>query len=183
MAPWALTAPALAFVIGPALVPDQVAGFRVAFAAMAAVVTLAVGAAVQPFVPAITRASRGRPGTVGLLLAVAGTGALAVDARLHSPTLAIAAAAVLGAAYGICLVAGLIEVQAMADPHSLAGLTGIFYSLTYLGFTLPVILAELASDATYGQLLVGVGAIGLAGAALTGWSGPRRHPDSDRPRS
>jgi hypothetical protein len=183
LAPWVFTAPALAFVVGPALVADQLGGYRVAFAALAAVVTLAVGAAVQPFVPAITRASGGRPGSVGLLLAVVGTGALAVDTHLHSPALAIAAAAVLGAAYGICLVAGLVEVQAMADPHSLAGLTGIFYSLTYLGFTLPVILAELTRDATYGQLLVGVAAIGLAGAALTGWSGPRGHPDSDRPRS
>jgi MFS family permease len=172
MAPWVFTAPALAFVVGPALVADEVGSYRVGFAALAAVVTLAFGAAVQPLVPALTRRSGGRPGTVGLLLAVVGTAALAFDARLHAPALALAAAAVLGAAYGICLVAGLVEVQAMADPHSLAGLTGIYYSLTYLGFTLPVILAELASQATYAQLLVGVALTGLAGAALTGWSGP-----------
>jgi hypothetical protein len=173
LAPWVFTAPALAFVIGPALVAGQVGSYRVGFAALAAVLTLAFGAAVQPLVPALTRRSGGRPGTVGMLLAVVGTVVLAVDARLQSPALALVAAAVLGAAYGICLVAGLVEVQAMADPHSLAGLTGIFYSLTYLGFTLPVILSALAQHATYGQLLVGVAIIGLAGAALTSWSGPR----------
>ena len=63
------------------------------------------------------------------------------------------AAALLGLGYGICIVAGLVEVQAMADPHSLAGLTGIYYSLTYLGFALPVILAELAHLASYQYLL------------------------------
>jgi hypothetical protein len=179
MAAWVFTAPALAFVVGPALVTERVGAYQVAFAALAAVVALSFGAAVQPLVPALSRRTGGRPGTVGLLLAVVGTGALAVDGRLHSPALALCAAGVLGIAYGICLVAGLVEVQAMADPHSLAGLTGIYYSLTYLGFTLPVILAELARHATYPQLLIGVAALGLAGAGLVSWSAASAPVDED----
>ena len=80
----------------------------------------------------------------------------------------MAAAVLLGIAYGICIVAGLVEVQAMADPHSLAGLTGIYYSLTYLGFTLPVILAELAHVAPYGYLLAVLAAICLGCAVIVG---------------
>lgn len=164
MAPWVFSAAALAFVVGPALVAGQVGNYRIAFAALAAVVTLACGAAVQPLVPAISRRTGGRQAVVGLLLAVTATAALAVVARVQSPGLALVAAAIFGLAYGVCIVAGLVEVQAMADPHSLAGLTGIYYSLTYLGFALPVVLAELAHRLPYPGLLVGV--TGIAAVCL-----------------
>ena len=168
MAPWVFAAPALAFVVGPALVARQVGPYVVGFATLAAVVALTFGAAVQPLVPRIARCTGGRQAVVGLGLAAAGTAILAVDARLTSPALAVLAAALLGIAYGICIVAGLVEVQAMADPHSLAGLTGIYYSLTYLGFALPVILAELAHLASYQYLLAALTAICLACAAIVG---------------
>ncbi len=168
MAPWVFSAPALAFVVGPALVAGRVGSYSVGFAALAAVVTLAFGAAVQPLVPRIARQTGERQGVVGLLVASAGTAVLAVNAQLGSPALAVAAAVLLGIAYGICIVAGLVEVQAMADPHSLAGLTGIYYSLTYLGFTLPVILAELAHVVPYGYLLAVLAAICLGCAVIVG---------------
>jgi hypothetical protein len=178
MAPWVFSAPALAFVVGPALVARRIGSYSVGFAALTAVVTLSFGAAVQPLVPRIARHTGERQAVVGLLVATAGTAVLAVDARPGSPALALAAAALLGIAYGICIVAGLVEVQAMADPHSLAGLTGIYYSLTYLGFTLPVILAELARIAPYQYLLAGLTAICLGCAVIVGrnLTSPRR-PD------
>jgi MFS family permease len=168
MAPWVFTAPALAFVVGPALVARQVGPYTVGFASLAAVVALTFGAAVQPLVPRIARLTGERQAVVGLLIATGGTAILAVNAQLGSPGLAVAAAALLGVAYGICIVAGLVEVQAMADPHSLAGLTGIYYSLTYLGFTLPVILAELVHFAPYQYLLAAVAAVCLACAVIVG---------------
>ncbi len=168
MAPWVFTAPALAFVVGPSLVARQVGPYTVGFAALAAVVALTFGAAVQPLVPRIARLTGERQAVVGLLIATAGTAILAVNAQLGAPGLAVAAAALLGVAYGICIVAGLVEVQAMADPHSLAGLTGIYYSLTYLGFTLPVILAELVHFAPYQYLLAAVAAVCLACAVIVG---------------
>ena len=58
MAPWVFSAPALAFVVGPALVARQVGPYSVGFAALAAVVTLTFGAAVQPLVPRIARHDR-----------------------------------------------------------------------------------------------------------------------------
>jgi hypothetical protein len=168
MAPWVFSAPALAFVVGPALVAQEVEPYDVGFATLAAVVTLTFGAAVQPFVSQIARYTGGRQGVVGLSISAAGVAILAVDAQLASPALAVIAAALLGIAYGICIVAGLVEVQAMADPHSLAGLTGIYYSLTYLGFALPVILAELAHFAPYAYLLVALTAICLGCAVIVG---------------
>jgi MFS family permease len=166
LAPWVFSASALAFVVGPALVADQVGSYQVGFAALTAVVTLGCGAAVQPFVSRIGAWTNGYQAVVGLAAAAVATGMLALNTWLLSPAVALSAAAVFGVSYGICIVAGLVEVQAMADPHSLAGLTGIYYSLTYLGFALPVVLAELARHLSYQTLLVAVTAICLVCAAV-----------------
>ncbi len=156
MAPWVFGAPALAFVVGPALISRELGAGQVGFATLAAVVALASGAAVQPLVPVIGRLTGGRQAVVGLVVLAIGCVLLAVVARLGSAPLAAVAAGLLGIAYGICIVAGLVEVQAMADPHSLAGLTGIYYSLTYLGFALPVVLAALSHLVGYPYLLAGL---------------------------
>ncbi|MCW2811206.1 MAG: putative arabinose efflux permease, family [Friedmanniella sp.] len=178
MAPWVFAAPAMAFVVGPALVAGQVGPYRVAFAALAAVVTLAFGAGVQPFVPALARRTGGRPGAVGLGLVALATAVLAVDASVRSPGLALVCAAGFGLGYGICIVAGLVEVQAMADPHSLAGLTGVYYALTYGGFVLPVLLAGLAYAVPYPGLLAAVALLALACTALVGVAAGRpREPE------
>jgi len=177
MAPWVFSAPALAFVVGPSLVASEVEPYVVGFATLAAVVTLTFGAAVQPLVSQIARYTGGRQAVVGLGVTAAGTAILAIDGQLSSPVLAVIAAALLGLGYGICIVAGLVEVQAMADPHSLAGLTGIYYSLTYLGFALPVILAELAHFASYQYLLAALAVICLGCAALVGRNLKSTRPD------
>ena len=177
MAPWVFTAPALAFVVGPALVARQVGPYIVGFAALAAVVTLTFGAAVQPLVPRIARHTGERQAVVGLGSPPQAPRSWRSTPNSARPALAVAAAALLGIAYGICIVAGLVEVQAMADPHSLAGLTGIYYSLTYLGFALPVILAELAHLASYQYLLAALTAICLGCAVIVG-----RNLKATRPR-
>ena len=67
----------------------------------------------------------------------------------------------LGLAYGICVVAGLILVQAIAEPDDLAGITGVYYSLAYSGFLLPTVLAALLPVLDYSLSLAGVAAICL----------------------
>jgi Na+/melibiose symporter-like transporter len=165
MAPWVFGAPALAFVVGPTLVVERTAGYQIAFAALAAVVTLACGAAVQPFVPALGRLVGGRQAVIGLALAAVATLLLALDVRTGSVGLALLAAALLGTAYGICILTGLVETQALADPERVAGLTGVYYSLIYVGFLLPVLLSELARLAHEDVLLVVVAA-GCAACAV-----------------
>ena len=154
MAPWVFGAPALAFVVGPALVAERTGGFRVAYAALAAVVTLALGAGVQPLVPRLGRLVRGRQAVVGLVLVTVGTLLLALDVGAGSVGLALLAAALLGTAYGICILTGLVETQALADPERVAGLTGVYYSLIYVGFVLPVVLSGLTAVAPEAWLLV-----------------------------
>jgi hypothetical protein len=166
MAPWVFGAPALAFVVGPALVAERTGDLRIAFATLLAVLTLVTGAAVQPYVPRLTRLTRGRPGVAGMVVFALGAGVLAVDAIVLSPLLAGVAAALFGVAYGICIVAGLVEVQAMATPETLAGLTGVYWSLTYIGFALPVTLAALAGVASYPVLLTILAAVVLACGAV-----------------
>ncbi len=170
MAPWVFGAPALAFVVGPALVGDRTGGYRVAFAALAAVVTLACGAGVQPLVPRLARRVGGRQAVLGLGLTAVGTLLLAVDVRTRSVGLALLAAALLGTAYGICILTGLVETQALADPERVAGLTGVYYSLIYVGFLLPVLLSELARLVSEQALLVVVaaGCVACAVAVVRG---------------
>ena len=103
---------------------------------------------------------------VGVLVALAG-------AAYANPVLALVAALPLGAAYGLGLVSGLLETQRLAGPDDLAGLTAVYYALTYLGFALPLVLAEVHAVASYPVMLAGVAAL-AALSALVVWVNARR---------
>ena len=90
----------------------------------------------------------------------------AVTAASGEVWLLVPSAIVLGCAYGLCLVAGLAEVQRIAEPGTLAGLTAAYYALTYLGFAVPYALALAADVASYAVLLTATGALALGTAAL-----------------
>jgi predicted MFS family arabinose efflux permease len=171
MAPWVFAAPALAFVVGPALVAERTGDLRIAFATLLAVLTLVTGAAVQPYVPRLSRVLRGRQGVAGLVVLVPATLLLATD---PAPLGVGAAALLFGVAYGVTIVSGLVEVQAMATPSSLAALTGVYWSITYAGFALPVILAGLAGTGTGYPLLFTVLAALTLGCAAVVAVGVRR---------
>lgn len=72
-------------------------------------------------------------------------------------------AALLGLGYGLVLISGLTEVQRLAGPDDLAGLTSAFYVLTYVGFFFPMILTKLSGDFDYVDML----AFGAIEATLT----------------
>jgi Na+/melibiose symporter-like transporter len=169
-APWAFGALAIAYVVSPALVGNQVGDDRVAFATLLTVVALGTGALTQPLVGRIAEWTGGRQLVLGLALTFVGVALCAVEAAVLSPALAVVIAIVMGVGYGISIVSGLIEVQRMAGPDDLAGLTGIYCSLTYVGFLLPVVLAALASVASYTALLIAVAAVCLACALTAGWN-------------
>jgi hypothetical protein len=104
--------------------------------------------------------------TAGLLLS-------AVAAHAQQTWMLVPCAIVLGAGYGLCLVAGLLEVQRLARDGSLGGLTAVYYALTYLGFASPYLLALAAHGADYSLLLVIVAGLALLTTALVGRSGSR----------
>jgi drug/metabolite transporter (DMT)-like permease len=129
------------------------------FAALTAALTLGVGVAIQPLARRLDARSPGRGLTAGLLCALAGMLVAALAVQGGSWPLALPADILFGAGYGLCLVSGLIEVQALAVPGELASLTAIFYALTYVGFASPLVVAEL------GKLIAGP-VILLCGAGL-----------------
>lgn len=166
MAPWVFAAPALAFAVSPAIVVERLGGLEIAFAALLTLVTLTIGFLIQPSVPRIAARVGGASGSIGLTLLALGALLIATNVALQSPLLACAAGVLLGGAYGICMLTGLVEVQAMAQSRNLAGLTGLYYALTYIGFALPAILSALAPTFGMIPLLVAVAALAIGCAAL-----------------
>jgi predicted MFS family arabinose efflux permease len=157
-APWVFGAPTVAFAVLPGEFPLY--GYGVLFAGVTAGLTLACGVVIQ----SVGRRMRPRRSAVtglgaillGLLIATGSIG-------WHQPVLALAAAAVLGCGYGLCLVYGLTEVARIAAPHELAGCTAVFYALTYVGFAVPYVLALLRGFWSLPVLLLALAVL----AALT----------------
>lgn len=82
---------------------------------------------------------------------------------------------------------GLQEIQRLANPESLAGLTAVYQAVSYLGFSLPFLLAaavRLAPPAVLLLVVAGLATVTLgrtvhrAAAAIP--AAPRRRV-SDRP--
>ncbi|WP_162269014.1 hypothetical protein [Frondihabitans sp. PAMC 28766] len=98
---------------------------------------------------------------------------LIIAADRSAVTAVLIAAPLFGVGYGLCMVAGLSTVQSMASGDDLAGVTAVFYSVSYAGFFLPMILAALAPLTGYGLVLGVVAALCLVCALISG-SGLRR---------
>ena len=160
-APWVFGAAGVAYAVMPALVQEQLGEWTTLYATVLTVVTLGAGALVQNSVPRINRWTGGRGLVVGLGLMAVGMMLAGVAALVASPILAFIVGTVLGVAYGICVVAGLIIVQAIAEPDELAGITGVYYSLAYSGFLLPTVLAALLPIMPYSVSLAGLAVICL----------------------
>ncbi|MFC4008216.1 MFS transporter [Nonomuraea purpurea] len=169
MAPWVFGAAGLAYAVMPELVASRLGNWGLAYATALTVLTLGTGAAVQPVAKRLHQAAgrgQGRASVVAMTVMLLGTALCAVNAVLRSPLLAVAAAIVLGAAYGIAVVSGLMEIQQMAGEDDLAGLTGIYYVLAYSGFLLPTVLSTLSHWLSYPVMLSAVALAALGCLAL-----------------
>lgn len=165
-APWVFGTCATAYAVIPALFAERTEGFSIAFAGLCCLAGLTAGFFVQSLGRRIDRPGSPRALVTGLVVVAAGM-ALTIPAIITlSIPLALLAAVVLGGGYGMMLISALLEIQRMAGPRELGGLTAVFYSLTYLGFASPVIMAWLHENAGAGYpLMLGVGAL-LALAAI-----------------
>jgi MFS family permease len=175
LAPWVFSAPAVAFVVLPAIVSAQTKGFGIVFAGMCAGLTLTTGVLIQPLARRLDGIDSVLGPSIGLGLIIGGMLMGALAALVREWPLVLVADGLLGAGYGLCLVSGLLEVQRLSGPDDLAGLTAVFYALTYLGFALPVVLAELVRFAGYPVLLVCLAVVGSASLAILTVQSPR-HP-------
>ncbi|HIW92086.1 MAG TPA: MFS transporter [Candidatus Corynebacterium avicola] len=157
IAPWVFGAAGVSYAIMPRLVQDQV-GAPVAFSAMLTMICLASGFAIQQVGPQINTEHNARGPIVGLLLVIVGMAIAAAAATNIAVWNTIIVAIVLGAAYGLCLISGLTEVQRIAGPDDLAGLTAAYYTLTYIGFFFPMILTR-ANDWFSYPVMLGAGIV------------------------
>jgi MFS family permease len=161
LAPWVFGCAGCAFVVLPTLLTDRVGGLPIAFAGAMAILALGCGIGIQVVARRIDTASSARASVVALVIVGSGMALAAWASAAVSLPVGVVAAVVLGTGYGLALVAGLSEVARIAGPGQLAGLTAVFYSLTYLGFFVPMVLAWLRDTWPYGEMF-GFGAVAAA---------------------
>ncbi|MGY1638584.1 MFS transporter [Geodermatophilus sp. SYSU D00742] len=176
MAPWIFGSAGVAYAIMPQLVGDRLGSWGLAYSTLLTVCTLGAGALVQPVAKRLDSPTSARAVAVSMVVMSAGLAVSTVAAVVRSPVVALVAAVGLGAAYGIAVVSGLLELQRLARPEELAALTGVYYVLAYVGFLLPTLLALLSRVAGYPVLLAGLALVALAGTAVV-----LRHSRSDLP--
>ncbi|WP_223305216.1 MFS transporter [Cellulomonas sp. B6] len=162
VAPWVFGAVGSAYAVLPGLLRRSAGGVPIAFAAFLTVVTLASGFAVQQLARRIDTARSARASVVAMAIVVPGMAAAAWASATLSLAVAVLAAVVLGAGYGLALVAGLSEVQRIATPDDLAGLTAVYYSVAYTGFFVPAALAWLSARWAYPAMFVAGAVIATA---------------------
>ncbi len=169
MAPWVFAAPAIAFALLPAIVDAGHQPDGIALVALVTSLTAFAGVLVQPLVRRGGQARHeNRAGVSGLLVCAGALVLAAVCARTGEVWLLVPCAILFGSAYGLCLVAGLVEVGRVAPPGALAQLTAVYYAFTYLGFAAPYVLALMARLASY-PILLGAGSLlALLTAAAVG---------------
>jgi MFS family permease len=167
MAPWVFAAPAIAFALLPSVVGAEHVTDAIAVAAVVTTLTALAGVLIQPLARRLeAHAASNRAGIVGLTMTGGGLVLAAATAQAQQPWLLLPCAIVLGCGYGLCLIAGLVEVQRLAHDDGLAGLTAAFYTLAYLGFAAPYLLALAAHVAGYPVLLLITAGLALSTAAI-----------------
>lgn len=173
VAPWVFGAGASAYAVLPALMSERAAAAPIAFSALLCVVALGVGFTVQHVGRNLVTASRTGGAVAALGLVIVGMGLAGWAATVLTMWAAVVAAAVLGAGYGLALLAGLQEIQRIAGPDDLAGLTAVFYCLSYLGFAVPAVLAFLSRSLSY-PVMFGCGAVAAALCLVIAVTGSKR---------
>jgi MFS family permease len=141
LAPWVFASVTLGFVTLPTRMHIGLAAPLAAGAA--ALLVNGVSGVIQ----LVARARRWGPqaGTVGATLAALGYAAAAAAPQTIPLALGLSMLVVLGCASGLLLREGLIDLEAAAPQRNRGALTGIFYTLTYVGFGLPLLLSTLGS--------------------------------------
>ena len=162
MAPWVFATTSIAFALLPRVVGAEHTSDGIALVAAITTLCLLTGVAIQPLARRIdVRHGGNRAAVVGLGILVAGLALSAATAAVGYVWLLVPCAIVLGAAYGMCFVAGLVEVQRLADPAALARLIAVYYAFTYIGFAAPYLLALAAHLVSYSAGLAAVALLAL----------------------
>jgi hypothetical protein len=173
LAPWVFGVVAVCVAYLPGLVAPRLGGYVLIFCTLITLLCAAAGIAVVPVARRIARAGSGHLLATALILVVVGLLVAALAAAMTDPLLVVAADLVLGAAYGCCQVCGLAEVQRIARPGQLAGLTAAYQAISYLGLAAAVPLAAVDRLVPPTVLLLGLAALAVVTLVLTTRSAQR----------
>ncbi|WP_343883537.1 MFS transporter [Glutamicibacter uratoxydans] len=146
-APWVFGMAATGFAVVPALssAPGQ---STLLYTTTAVVVTMGMGAAIQPLIKRFNDVGRIRLLMAGLAVSLLALLVMIAVSLTGSLVLGAAAFVLSGSANGILLVAGLSQVLDLAGPADIGKLTGRFYMCCFIGFTFPTFFAlwRMAAD-------------------------------------
>ncbi|OBJ47365.1 MFS transporter [Mycobacterium sp. 1423905.2] len=139
LAPWVFASATLAFVTIPTRLHTELA------APVAAGTAALIANGASGLIQVLARRRRWGPqtGTAGALLAAVGYAATAAAPPTMTVAIGVVLLVVLGCASGLCLREGLIDLEAAAPKRVRGAVTGAFYSVTYIGFGLPLLLTTI----------------------------------------
>ena len=176
-APWLFAAAGIGYGYLPTQLRGATGSWGLVFATAATVIALGVSSVIQPLAKRVHSLESARGLATGVAVIAAGIAVTALAVSARSPWLGLAANAVIGAGMGITMVSGLLEVQRIATPRDLAGLTGVFYALAYVGFLAPTVIAAIAGSIAVPLILWGVVALAVASWLLILAGSTRHLPD------
>ncbi|GAC1375654.1 MAG: MFS transporter [Pseudarthrobacter sp.] len=180
MGPWVFGSVTLAFTTLPGHGTGPVDLLGVAFPGLLAAGALAAGVLSQSLGRRLHEAGAARSSTTaaitGLGIVAAGCATTAFATARPGVPAAIAAALVLGAGYGICLIVGLREVEDIAAPGELGAVIALFYALAYSGLAVPYLLALVAPTTGYPWALLFTAAAATLTMAAVFLAGRRTNP-------
>ncbi|WP_257231553.1 hypothetical protein [Streptomyces sp. Rer75] len=117
-------------------------------------------------------------GAIGLAAIALGLLVSALAAAQAQPVVALLAAIVIGAGYGLCVAYGLTEVAALAPPHQLARLTSYFWTMAYLGFLAPYVITLFNGVFSPPAILTGAAVLAVVTLAAVTYRGTRHHAEN-----
>lgn len=161
LSPWVYSSATLAFVTIPTHVHTGLA------APLAAGTAALIANGVSGTTQLIARARQWGPqaGTVGAALAALGYAVTAAAPSTMPLAVALSLLVVLGCASGLLLREGLIDLEAAAPQHLRGALTGTFYTVSYIGFGLPMLLSTIGSAKAAATILTVMAVLASATAA------------------
>ncbi|MFD7776400.1 MFS transporter [Streptomyces sp. NPDC059753] len=159
----------VAYVVLPPLVANRVPGYAPLFSGLVTALTLTMGIVAQPLAVWLDHAHSARATLAAMVTVIGGLTVGAFAAHQNSAGLVMAAAALLGAGYGLTLAAGLREIERLMPPKAYPSTAVLYQGATYSGFLTPLLLALTAGAGTapYPELLAGMAAVGLLCLAVT----------------
>ena len=178
VAPFVFGTVAVAFVVLPTRFPPL--PHPVALVGLMTGLTLGIGAAIQPLGRRLEARRPGRAAVAGLVFATLGLAVAAWTSQAPAPPGVLLAMALLGSAYGLCLVGGLAAAARLADAGTRGTLVGWFYACAYVGFAAPFVVAGLTRFVDMPLVLLGGSALAALSAVSVSRELARWNRSSDR---